>query len=78
MTDIPVSIQFITPLCRANRSALGALEEAISRVRNAYVAYHDLPDNADVTWRISLVRVDEECSATTDHPAKKQSTKADQ
>jgi hypothetical protein len=56
--DIPTSIQNITPECRANRTSFGALEEAIHRIRQAYVAYHDAPDNANVTWRISLVRVD--------------------
>lgn len=58
MSDIPTSVQNITPECRFNRTSLGALEEAISRIRQAYVAYHDSPANKDVTWRISLVRVE--------------------
>jgi len=57
-SEIPASVQNITPQCRANRTPLGALEEALGRIRQAYAAYHDAPDNAEVTWRVSLVRVE--------------------
>lgn len=60
MSEIPTSVQNITPTCRENRTPLGALEEAISRIRQAYISYHDAPDNANVTWRLSLVRVEED------------------
>ena len=63
MSEIPTSVQNITPTCRANRTSFGALEEALSRIRQAYIAYHDAPDNANVTWRISLVRVEEQRNA---------------
>jgi hypothetical protein len=62
MSEIAASVQKITPECRRNRTSFGALEEAISRVRQAYVAYHDAPGNEQVTWRLSLVRVDEDAS----------------
>ena len=58
--DIPCSVQNITPECRDNRTSFGAFEEAVSRIRQAYVTYHDAPDNANVTWRLSLVRVEPE------------------
>lgn len=57
-SEIPTSVQNITPECRHNRTSLGALREALDRIQRAYFAYHDKPDNADVTWRISLVRVE--------------------
>jgi hypothetical protein len=59
-TEIAASIQNVTPQCRANRTSFGAFEEAISRIRQAYVAYHDAQANEDVTWRISLVRVEQD------------------
>lgn len=60
MSEIPASVQNITPTCRSNRTSLGALDEALNRIRLAYEAYHNAPDNADVTWRISLVRVEDD------------------
>jgi hypothetical protein len=58
MSEIAANIQNITPECRQNRTSFGALEEAISRIRSAYTAYHDAPGNEDVTWRISLIRIE--------------------
>lgn len=63
MTEIPASIQNITPTCRENRTPFAALEEAFGRIRRTYLAYCDVPDNANVTWRISLIRVDSESEA---------------
>jgi hypothetical protein len=60
MSEIPTSVQNITPECRAGRGSLNALDEAINRIRRAYDAYHAVPDNAKVTWRLSLVRVEDE------------------
>jgi hypothetical protein len=62
VNEIPASVQNITPECRRNRTSIGALEEAISRIRSAYIAYHDSPGNEKVTWRLSLVRVEEQQS----------------
>ena len=56
--EIPASIQNITPECRRNRTSLGALEEALARIRSSYAHYHGAPENADVTWRVSLIRVE--------------------
>jgi len=58
MSDIPASIQNITPECRRNRGDIGALEEAIYRLEKAYLSYVGAPDNSKVTWRISLVSVE--------------------
>jgi hypothetical protein len=59
VTDIPASIQNITPQCRANRGDKGALMEALARIGYAYDNFVGVPDNAKVTWRISLVRVED-------------------
>jgi hypothetical protein len=58
MTEIPASVQNITPECRANRGDAGAIQEALSRIERAYLSYVGSEDNANVTWRISLVRVE--------------------
>lgn len=60
MSEIPASIQNITPTCRANRGAMGALQEAWRRIEAAYANYVSVADNELVTWRISLIRVEDE------------------
>jgi hypothetical protein len=60
MSEIAASIQNITPECRLNRGTMVALREAWQRIEASYADYVDVPDNEQVTWRISLVRVDEE------------------
>lgn len=59
MSDkLPVSRQFITPTCRANRGNDGAIDEALRRVRDAYLNHVGVPSNEDVEWHITLYRVE--------------------
>jgi hypothetical protein len=60
MSEIPASVQNITPECRFNRGAFGALTEAWQRIEAAYADYVDVPDNEYVTWRLSLIRVEDD------------------
>jgi hypothetical protein len=58
MSEIPASIQNITPTCRANRGSMVALQVALQRITETYWKYAGVPENENVTWRISLVRVE--------------------
>lgn len=60
MSEVPASIQNITPTCRSNRGDMGAIEEALTRIERAYLSCVGAPANAKVTWRISLIRVEED------------------
>lgn len=60
MSEIPASVQNITPECRANRTNIGALSEALARIQQAYAHYVDAQGNENVTWRVSLVRVEDD------------------
>jgi hypothetical protein len=60
VSEIPANIQNITPTCRTNRGEFGALDEALRRIRAAYGDCVHAPDNQNVTWRVSLVRVEQQ------------------
>lgn len=60
MSEIAASVQNITPTCRANRGDMGAIEEALTRIERAYLSYVGAADNAKVTWRIALTRIEDD------------------
>lgn len=62
MIGLPACIQIITPECRQNRGLEGAIDEALSRVRKAFLEYASAPDNADVNWNVLLI-LDDRLSA---------------
>lgn len=53
-----VSKQIITPTCRENRTNLGAIGEATSRLVKAYTDYVNAPQNENVEWHLTLERVE--------------------
>lgn len=56
LPGLKVSHQVISPACRANRTPEGALDEAIDRIRTAYVAYVTAPSNLEVNWHLVMTR----------------------
>lgn len=46
----------ITPTCRANRTTIGAFDEAAKRLKDTYEKYADVDANSDVDWHLLLVR----------------------
>lgn len=60
-TEVPglkASHQIITPVCRENRSMVGAFDEAVERVRRAYENYAASPGSEGTNWHLVLVRED--------------------
>ena len=46
----------ITPTCRKNRGDIGAFDEAVRRIEDAYKQYVSMPGNVDAEWHIVLLR----------------------
>jgi hypothetical protein len=44
----------VTPTCRKNRTALGALAEAIERLQLEYIACVDVPENENAVYHFVL------------------------
>jgi hypothetical protein len=44
----------VTPTCRQNRTAIGALDEAIERLRQEYIACTEVLENQDAIYHFVL------------------------
>ena len=44
----------VTPICRQNRTAVGALDEAIQRLRQEYLACTQVLENQDAVYHFVL------------------------
>lgn len=62
-THLIASAQYITPECRENRGVEGAIDEALQRIREAYMDCAPEPGNIDAHWHVVLYRVEEETVA---------------